>query len=57
MKANDMSQIKYYLEGSGPDAGQVGNLLPRVVSELGEQWLEAEKNSLGAPAIPVNSNP
>jgi hypothetical protein len=42
-------QIKYYLEGCGNDAGDVGRLLPKVVAELREAWMEAEKNSLGMP--------
>jgi hypothetical protein len=42
-------QIKYYLEGCGNDAMDVRRLLPEVVAELGEVWMEAEKNSLGIP--------
>ncbi|KAI0710386.1 phosphoglucomutase first 3 domain-containing protein [Cerioporus squamosus] len=42
-------KIKYYLEGSGKDAPAVARLLPRVVEELSESWMEAEKNGLGKP--------
>lgn len=42
-------QIKYYLEGSGKDAMDVGSLLPKVVVELRDAWMEAEKNQLGIP--------
>ena len=42
-------QIKYYLEGSGKDPEAVKQLLPRVVSELANVWMEAEKNDLGRP--------
>ncbi|KAG5637859.1 hypothetical protein H0H81_002898 [Sphagnurus paluster] len=34
-------------EGSGKDAAAVGALLPKVVAELGEAWLEASKHGLG----------
>ncbi|CAL1703944.1 unnamed protein product [Somion occarium] len=37
-------KIKYYLEGSGKDAASVGALLPRVVAELAEEWMEASKS-------------
>ncbi|KAG6910909.1 hypothetical protein DXG01_006592 [Tephrocybe rancida] len=40
-------KIKYYLEGSGKDAQTVAALLPKVVAELGDVWLEARKNNLG----------
>ncbi|KAG6864147.1 hypothetical protein C0991_012125 [Blastosporella zonata] len=40
-------KIKYYLEGSGKDAQTVAALLPKVVEELGEVWLEARKHGLG----------
>ncbi|KAH9951484.1 hypothetical protein B0H21DRAFT_719155 [Amylocystis lapponica] len=40
-------KIKYYLEGSGKDAEAVRQLLPRVVAELAEVWMEARKNGLG----------
>lgn len=43
-------QIKYYLEGSGTDPTEVGRLLPRVVEELRNIWMEAKKNNLGIPA-------
>ncbi|KAF8636547.1 hypothetical protein AX17_003359 [Amanita inopinata Kibby_2008] len=42
-------KIKYYLEGNGKDRQAVSALLPRVVTELGETWLEAEKHGLGCP--------
>ncbi|KAG6820796.1 hypothetical protein H0H93_011561 [Arthromyces matolae] len=38
--------IKYYLEGYGKNADSVAALLPRVVVELGDVWLEAGKNGL-----------
>jgi hypothetical protein len=39
-------QIKYYLEGSGKDSAVVEELLPRVVLELGEAWLEVKRHGL-----------
>ena len=42
-------KIKYYLEGSGKDAAAVAQLLPKVVQELSDVWMEAEKNGLGKP--------
>jgi phosphomannomutase len=42
-------KIKYYLEGNGPDPQAVADLLPKVVRELGEEWMEASKNGLGIP--------
>ncbi|KAF7983088.1 hypothetical protein HWV62_24013 [Athelia sp. TMB] len=42
-------KIKYYLEGSGPDAARVRELLPVVVAELRDVWMEAGKNALGMP--------
>ncbi|TBU28932.1 phosphoglucomutase 1 [Dichomitus squalens] len=42
-------KIKYYLEGSGKDAAAVAQLLPKVVQELSDVWMEAEKNGLGRP--------
>jgi len=42
-------KIKYYLEGCGKDAVGVGELLPKVVAELRDTWMEAKKNKLGAP--------
>lgn len=39
-------QIKYYVEGSGREEGEVIGLLGRVVEELGEVWMEDEKNGL-----------
>lgn len=42
-------QIKYYLEGSGKDSGIVRQLLPKVVTELRDVWMEADKNALGMP--------
>jgi len=40
-------KIKYYLEGSGKDPNQVAALLPQVVTELADGWMEAAKNKLG----------
>ncbi|KAG5645035.1 hypothetical protein DXG03_007214 [Asterophora parasitica] len=40
-------KIKYYLEGSGKNAQSVHVLLPKVVAELGDVWLEAGKHGLG----------
>ncbi|KAI0075472.1 hypothetical protein K474DRAFT_1624431 [Panus rudis PR-1116 ss-1] len=42
-------KIKYYLEGSGKHAEAVKALLPNVVRELGEAWMQASKNELGQP--------
>jgi len=42
-------KIKYYLEGSGKDAQDVGRLLSQVVLELGDEWLQAKENNLGRP--------
>ncbi|KAH8102870.1 hypothetical protein BXZ70DRAFT_1057060, partial [Cristinia sonorae] len=42
-------KIKYYLEGSGVDARTVGELLPKVVAELADVWMEAGKHGLGIP--------
>ncbi|KAK7466479.1 hypothetical protein VKT23_005200 [Stygiomarasmius scandens] len=42
-------KIKYYLEGSGNDRDKVVKTLDAVVKELGESWMEAEKNKLGVP--------
>ncbi|KAI0362761.1 phosphoglucomutase first 3 domain-containing protein [Trametes cingulata] len=42
-------KIKYYLEGSGKDAAAVNELLRKVVQELSEVWMEADKNGLGKP--------
>lgn len=39
-------QIKYYVEGSGREEGEVSGLLVRVVEELGQVWMEDEKNGL-----------
>lgn len=44
-----IGQIKYYLEGSGKDAARVATLLSRVVRELADDWMEADKNNLGIP--------
>ena len=41
------AKIKYYLEASGNDVQAVSALLPIVVTELGEVWMEAEKYNLG----------
>ncbi|KAL1947532.1 hypothetical protein VTO73DRAFT_13256 [Trametes versicolor] len=42
-------KIKYYLEGSGKDANAVGELLRKVVRELSDVWMEADKHGLGKP--------
>ncbi|KAE9407098.1 Phosphoglucomutase, first 3 domain-containing protein [Gymnopus androsaceus JB14] len=42
-------KIKYYLEGSGKDSKVVSELLPRVVSELGSDWMQALVYDLGHP--------
>ena len=42
-------KIKYDLEGSGKSPAVVAELLPKVVRELSDVWMEAEKNSLGRP--------
>ncbi|KAI0670669.1 phosphoglucomutase first 3 domain-containing protein [Trametes maxima] len=42
-------KVKYYLEGSGKDANAVGSLLHRVVQELSDEWMEADKHGLGKP--------
>ncbi|KAJ3795961.1 hypothetical protein GGU11DRAFT_817363 [Lentinula aff. detonsa] len=42
-------KIKYYLEGSGKDNRVVSELLPRVVSELGTDWMQASTYKLGHP--------
>ncbi|KAI0948404.1 hypothetical protein AcV7_009159 [Taiwanofungus camphoratus] len=42
-------KIKYYLEGSGKHVEAVTRLLPVVVAELADKWMEAEKNGLGQP--------
>ncbi|KAI0371790.1 phosphoglucomutase first 3 domain-containing protein [Pilatotrama ljubarskyi] len=42
-------KIKYYLEGSGKDGAAVGELLHKVVQELSDVWMEADKNGLGKP--------
>ncbi|KZP29895.1 hypothetical protein FIBSPDRAFT_726687 [Athelia psychrophila] len=42
-------KIKYYLEGSGKDADSVRQLLPKVVAELRDGWMEATTNALGMP--------
>ena len=42
-------KIKYYLEGSGKDPQVVAELLPKVVEELSDVWMEAEKHGLGRP--------
>ncbi|KAG5221509.1 Phosphoglucomutase [Salix suchowensis] len=46
-------KIKYYLEGSGRDRAKVEAILPKVVEELGRDWMEAEKHSLGSPSARV----
>jgi hypothetical protein len=40
-------QIKYYLEGCGNDAADVSRLLPKVVVEMRDVWMEADQNNLG----------
>jgi len=42
-------KIKYYLEGSGKDSENVSELLLRVVSELGSDWMQAQVYNLGHP--------
>ncbi|KAJ8078389.1 Glucose 1,6-bisphosphate synthase [Marasmius tenuissimus] len=42
-------KIKYYLEGSGKDQNVIARLLEQVVEELGDVWMEAEKNNLSKP--------
>ncbi|KAH9842866.1 uncharacterized protein C8Q71DRAFT_877343 [Rhodofomes roseus] len=39
-------KIKYYLEGSGKDEEAVRSLLPKVVNELADEWMEAGKHGL-----------
>ncbi|KAL7413282.1 phosphoglucomutase 1 [Mrakia frigida] len=39
-------KIKYYLEGSGPSVSRVEEILTKVVEELGESWMEVERNGL-----------
>ncbi|KXN90461.1 Phosphoglucomutase-2, partial [Leucoagaricus sp. SymC.cos] len=40
-------KIKYYLEGSGKDQQAIKRLLVRVIQELEDVWLEAQKWGLG----------
>lgn len=42
-------KIKYYLEGSADDPAAVGKLLPEVVQDLRDNWMEASKHNLGMP--------
>lgn len=42
-------KIKYYLEGSGQEAAAVAELLPKVIQELSDVWMEVEKHGLGKP--------
>lgn len=42
-------KIKYYLEGNGKDHQAVAELLPRIVGQLGDVWLEAKKHCLRCP--------
>lgn len=42
-------KIKYYLEGSGSDVARVREVLRKVVVELRDVWMEAEKNGLSTP--------
>ncbi|KAH9857791.1 phosphoglucomutase first 3 domain-containing protein [Lenzites betulinus] len=42
-------KIKYYLEGSGKDIQVVDQLLRKVVQELADEWMEADKHGLGRP--------
>jgi uncharacterized protein YoxC len=44
-----MIKIKYYLEGNGDDMQAVAALLDKVITELGDVWLEAGKHNLGYP--------
>ncbi|KAJ3854843.1 hypothetical protein EV368DRAFT_35994 [Lentinula lateritia] len=41
--------VKYYLEGNGTDDQVVLELLARVVSELGDDWMQASKYDLSHP--------
>jgi len=42
-------KIKYYLEGCGKDAESVSVLLQKVVTEIGDIWLEAGRHGLHRP--------
>ncbi|KAL5490151.1 hypothetical protein ACEPAI_4984 [Sanghuangporus weigelae] len=39
-------KIKFYLEGSGSDVSSVKDVLGKVIAELRDFWMEAEKNGL-----------
>ncbi|KAL5511802.1 hypothetical protein ACEPAH_5020 [Sanghuangporus vaninii] len=39
-------KIKFYLEGSGSDVSSVKDVLGKVIAELRDSWMEAEKNGL-----------
>jgi hypothetical protein len=45
----NVNEIKYYLEGSAKNPEAVSAVLPKVVQELGEVWLEAGRWGLGSP--------
>ncbi|KAH8117161.1 phosphoglucomutase 1 [Phellopilus nigrolimitatus] len=42
-------KIKYYLEGSGRNIRKVEEIIPKVVTELRDVWMEAGKNGLHMP--------
>lgn len=42
-------KIKFYLEGSGSDVTRLKAILPKVISELRDVWMEADKNGLKMP--------
>ncbi|KAI5121018.1 hypothetical protein M0805_005964 [Coniferiporia weirii] len=42
-------KIKFYLEGSGTDIHEIERLLPNVVTELRDVWMEAGENGLQEP--------
>ncbi|OCB84119.1 phosphoglucomutase 1 [Sanghuangporus baumii] len=39
-------KIKFYLEGSGSDVSSVKDVLGKVIAELRDSWMEADKNGL-----------
>lgn len=42
-------KIKYYIEAIGEDVMTIGTLLPEVVADMRDAWMEADKNKLGMP--------
>ncbi|KAJ6500366.1 hypothetical protein C8R45DRAFT_820604 [Mycena sanguinolenta] len=42
-------KIKFYIEANGVEPTAVQNVLTKVVQELGDTWMEAEKHHLGRP--------